>query len=290
VIGQDEGFIEWVAVAAARRAGAAVVLMPDGVGRPEGVEGTRRSWARDGAHRALAACGLVTGRRGDYGSSDPDLILSWGPGWETAVRGRSPHARIVVCGSPTSDALAEIPEPPGAGHLLICSQPLIGAPPVPPASASAAWYSWLTDMARIDDPRVRIRLHPGEVSPLYPLPAELAALRDRPRRPLVEDLAWADVVLSPYSSTLVEAVGAGRVAMSAAPPAFWGAVAQNAFLQDARLPSADFRNAPNAEDLLRRAAAAAHDVRDLRDTYLSNVGTASERAASAIVSGSASPA
>lgn len=290
VIGQDEGFIERVAVAAARRAGAAVVLMPDGVGRPQGVEGTQRSWARDGAHRALAACGIVSGRRGQYGSSDPDLILSWGPGWETAVRGRSPHARILVCGSPTSDALAEIAAPPGEGHLLICSQTLIGPPPVPPDSASAAWYAWLIDMARADHPHARIRLHPGEVSPLYPLPAELAALRDRPRRPLVEDLAWADVVLSPYSSTLVEAVGAGRVAMSAAPPAYWGAVAQNAFLQDARLPSADFRDAPPAEELLRRAAAAAHDVRGLRETYLSNVGTASERAASAIAAASASPA
>lgn len=289
IIGQDEGFIERVAVAAARGAGTTVVMLSEGVGRPEGVEGARRSWVLDVAHRLLATCGMVAGRRGALGSSDPDLVLAWGPGWEQAVRGRSPQARIVVSGSPAADGLAQIAQPPGAGHLLICSQPLIGPPPAPPPSASAAWYSWLTEVARTVDPRVRIRLHPSECSSLYPLPADLAALRDQPRRPLLEDLAWADVVVAPYSSTLVEAVGAGRVAMSAAPPAFWGAVAQNAFLRDARLPSADFRNAPETDDLLRRAAAAAHDVRGLRETYLSNVGTASERAASAIVAGSASP-
>jgi hypothetical protein len=258
-------------------------MMSEGVGRPDGVEGARPSWALDVTHRLLAAFGLVAGQRGELGSSDPDLILAWGPGWEQAVRDRSPQARIVISGAPAADGLAQIARPPGAGHLLICSQPLIGPPPVPPPSASAAWYSWLTEVARAADPRMRIRLHPSECASAYPLPAELAALRDRPRRPLVDDLAWADAVVAPYSSTLVEAVGAGRVAMSAAPPAFWGAVAENAFLRDARLPSADFRTAPDADDLVRKAAAATKDVPGLRETYLSNVGTAAMHAASAIL-------
>jgi hypothetical protein len=266
--------------------------MPDGIRTTERIgslEGRGRSWALDRVDRALVASGLLTGRRGDFGSSDPDLILSWGPGWEPSLGARAPRARILTCGSPTSDILAEVPKPPGAGHLLICSQPLLWPPPVPPASEARAWYSWLTDMAGNDDPRVRIRLHPSECSPSYPLPAELDTLGQRPPPPLVEDLAWADVVLAPYSSILVEAVGAGRVAMSAAPAAAWGRVAANAFLHDVRLPTANFRDAPQIDALLRRAAAAAADVSGLRDTYLSNVGTASQYAASAIVALSAPP-
>ena len=294
VIGQDVGTIERVAVAAARKAGTRVAIMPDGVFasvRLVGVKGGRPlSMAIDAADRTLVAAGILTGRRSDPGSSAPDMVLSWGPGWEQALQRRAPAAQIVNCGSPRSDVFADLPRRPRAGHVLVCSQPLsLGQTAAPPREV-AAWYAWLTSMAHSDDPRVRVRLHPGERSPRYRLPSPLQPLLDEPHRPLAEDLAWADVVLAPFSSVLVEAVGASRVPISAGSTAIWGSVAANSFLEDPRVPSVDFRRSPDLESLLDVAAAAAPDTDALREDYLANVGDAARLTAGAILTLAAAPA
>ena len=89
---------------------------------------------------------------------------------------------------------------------------------------------------------------------------------------------------------LVEAVGAGRVAMSAGSTAIWGAYAANAFLEDPRVPSVDFRTSPGVEQLLAVAADAAPQVQGLRDDYLAHIGDAARRTADAIVTLVAAPA
>jgi hypothetical protein len=160
----------------------------------------------------------------------------------------------------------------------------------PPERETAAWYDWLTAMAEVDDPRVRVRLHPGERAPRYRLPAGLGHLLGEPQRPLAEDLAWADVVLAPFSSVLVEAAGASRIPISAGSTAIWGDFARNAFLEDSRVPSVDFRRSPGLDDLLAAAAETAPHIDALRDNYLANVGDAARRNADAIAALAAGPA
>jgi hypothetical protein len=286
VAGQDVGTIERVAIASARRAGAQVAIMPDGIFASSRLTaGSARPLERAiaAADRTLVAAGVLTGRRSDFGSTAPDAILSWGPGWEAPLQRRAPAARIVNCGSPRSDAFAELPPRPGAGRVLLCSQPLhLRQAVAPPERATAAWYDWLASMAALDDPRVRVRLHPGERSPRYDLPAGLGHLLAEPHRPLAEDLAWADVVLAPFSSVLVEAAGASRIPISAGSTRIWGDFARNAFLEDPRVPSIDFRASPGVDDLLAVAAETAPSVDALRDDYLANIGDAARQTADAI--------
>jgi hypothetical protein len=291
VIGQDEGMIERVAVTAARKGGARLAIMPDGVRTTARVlKAGPVSRAIDAADRTLVVAGILSGRHNDFCSTAPELVLSWGTGWQEALRGRAPAAQVVNCGCPRSDVFADLPPRPDADRILICSQTLSLRQTAAPPRETAAWYSWLTSMAQLDDPRVRVRLHPGERSPRYRLSSALEPLRREPPRPLMEDLAWADVVLAPYSSVLVEAVGAGRVAISAGSTAIWGAYAANAFLEDPRVPSVDFRTSPGVEQLLAVAADAAPQVQALRDDYLAHIGDAARRTADAIVTLVAAPA
>ena len=182
VIGQDEGTMERVALTAARKAGARVAIMPDGVRATVPVvryKAKKLSWKLIRlADRTLVAAGILSGRRGDFGSSAPDAILGWGPGWEQPLQGRAPAALITNCGSPRADGFTEMPPRPRAGRILLCSQPLALPATAAPPREVAAWYSWLEAMDGLGDPRVRVRLHPGERSPRYDLPAGLHHLRD----------------------------------------------------------------------------------------------------------------
>ena len=286
VVGQDVGTIERVGIASARKGGARLAIMPDGVfssARLTPAMPRPMALAIDAADRTLVAAGILAGRRSDFGSSEPDMILSWGPGWEGPMHRRVPGALIANTGSPRSDSFAALPARPGTGNLLVCSQPLSLTQSAAPAREVAAWYDWLTTMARVEDPRVRVRLHPGERAPRYRLPDGLQRLLAEPQRPLAGDLAWADAVLAPYSSVLVEAVGASRVPISAGSTEIWGDFAANAFLQDPRVPSVDFRTSPGLDALLDVAAAAAPEVDALRDDYLAHVGDASRLTADAIM-------
>ncbi len=184
VAGQDVGTIERVAIASARKAGARVAIMPDGVFASENLGGTGR-WPLEraiaAADRTLVAAGVLTGRRRDFGSTAPDMILSWGPGWEAPLQRRAPAARVVNCGSPRSDAFARLPPRPGEGRVLLCSQPLfLDQIVAPPERATAAWYDWVTTMSLVGDPRLRVRLHPGERAPVYRLPMGLRHLLGEP--------------------------------------------------------------------------------------------------------------
>ncbi len=288
VVGQDEGTLERVAVTTAKRLGAAVVILPDGVRTTLRFEPlnarTPASRAFDVADRLLVAARVLSGRRTDFGSTRPDAILGWGPGWQRSLQGRAPGARIVSCGSPRSDALAGIPPRTGVERVLICSQPLLLPPTEAPVAESLAWYDWLARIAGVSDPRARVRLHPSERSPRYALPAELETLARSPAAALRDDLAWADVVVAPYSSILVEAVAAGRIPVSAGGTAIWGRFAANAFLEDPRVARTDFRADPDVGALLAAGAAAAPTVASLRDDYMAHVGDSARRAAEAIAS------
>ena len=81
---------------------------------------------------------------------------------------------------------------------------------------------------------------------------------------------------------LVEAVGASRVPISAGATQIWGVYAANAFLEDPRVPSVDFRTSLGVGDLLRVAAETEPHVDALRDDYLANIGDAARQTADVI--------
>ena len=288
VAGQDSGTVERAAIATARAAGARFVMMPDGIATDvRALPPLRRrpAWlVKQLIDRALVASRVLVGRRDHIFSSNPDLVLSWGRGWDAAIRRAAPDAVIADCGSPRSDGLASIAPPPGVGNILVCSQPLL----VPQHDHQpfekdvAVWYRWLSELDQARDPRVRVRLHPEEHSPRYRLPAALRPLAAQPPRPVLEDIGWADIVIAPFSTVLVEALAAGRVPMTAGGKLVWGRTAGNAFLEDPRMPCLDFRRSPGVEEAVALADAHAAGAAELREDYMAHIGRSAERSAEAI--------
>jgi hypothetical protein len=265
-------------------------MMPDGI--PTDVRALpplrrRPAWlVKQLIDGALVASRVLVGRRDHIFSSNPDLVLSWGRGWDAAIRRAAPDAVIADCGSPRSDGLASIAPPPGVGNILVCSQPLLVPQHdhQPSEKDVAVWYRWLSELDQARDPRVRVRLHPEEHSPRYRLPAELRPLAAQPPRPVLEDIGWADIVIAPFSTVLVEALAAGRVPMTAGGMAVWARTAGNAFLEDPRMPCLDFRRSPGAEEVVALADAHAAGALELREDYMAHIGSSSERSANAIAS------
>ena len=109
-----------------------------------------------------------------------------------------------------------------------------------------------------------------------------------PQRPLTDDLAWADVVLAPFSSILVEAAGASRIPISAGSTGVWGDVAANAFL-DPRVPSVNSAPPRPGRASSRWRPRRRPPINALRDDYLANIGDAARRTANAIVALAAAP-
>jgi hypothetical protein len=260
--------------------------MPDGVvtskrGDEAGTSGLG-SAVRDGLDGLLRACRAVAGRRGEFGSSEPALVLSWGSGWEPTWRARCPRAEILPTGSPRADDYAGMPPRSDRGNLLVCSQPLFLPQHRSVKQQADSWYEWLIRLHRMERPRLRIRLHPSERSDRYPLPADLLPAPSAEPTPLHDDLRWADVVVAPFSSVLVEALAAGRVPVAAGGTKVWGAFADNDFLADPRIPVIDFRADGDPQAYLDRADDSAGAMSDLRDEFLANLGTAAPAAARAL--------
>ena len=235
VAAQDMGLVERAALAGARAGSAAVALMPDGVmSNARHPTAGRLQRLKDAADSLLRFSGLLVGRRGLFGSSSPDVILSWGEEWNEAWQAAAPTARIVVTGSPRTDALAGIAAPQGR-HLLVCSQHLGSSGG---AGRAKAWYSWLERMAAEHGPEdLRIRLHPAEIAAQRSLSLGRAVCSTLSRHSLVDDLAWSSAVVSPFSTVLLEAAVVGRAVASVSPGAEPLARAC-AFFADDRLPSA----------------------------------------------------
>jgi hypothetical protein len=283
VIGQDVGLIERAAIAAALSHEFQLVLMPDGIVSSqhtgEEVSSGLGKVVREGIDRMLRTCHLVVGRRGRFGSSEPSLVLSWGAGWGPTWAARCPNAEIWPIGSPRADEYADMPDRPENGNLLICSQPLLLPQHRSVRREANEWYEWLIRLHRVEHTRIRIRLHPSEQSYRYPLPADLQPILNAQPTPLRDDLGWADVVVSPFSSVLVEALAAGRIPITAGATRVWGAFADNDFLADPRIPVIDFRGLQNPQACLEQAEGALAVEETLRDKFLANLGSAALTAA-----------
>jgi hypothetical protein len=284
VVPQDVGLLQRRAIAVARRRGALIALAPDGVVSDRTVTQRRRLGGlvlmADGL---LRSSGYAAGRLGEMGGSRPDLVLSWGPGWDPVFVARGATS-IADVGSPRADGLALLP-PPVAGRLLVCSQPT-WMPDIGGWEASTIWYGFLARLvAAAPEGAVRVRLHPQERQRLDELNLSAglrAALTEGTR--LEDDLAWSGAVLSWASTTLLEAAGAARPVLAVSPTPMAAAAATGyPFLRDPRI----VRRAPtqlDSWDAVETAVseAAAGQV-GLAEDYLAHTGSAAARSAAAIV-------
>lgn len=235
VIPQDVGLLQRLIARRARAAGGSVVLMPDGVVAsgivPNG--NSARQMLRNIVDGVMRICRLVEGKAGNMGSSRPDAILSWGPGWDIAFDVKE-LTQVHHVGCPRMDKFAELSTPlTGTMNLLVCSQPLFI--PAWSKTYSDRWYEFIGSLIATESfASVRLRLHPAERS-ADQVPEGLRQLHSN--QELGEDLEWATHVVSPFSTVLVEAIAAGRPIRSLAPDSAFQEHASNyPFFADPRMP------------------------------------------------------
>lgn len=273
VILQDVGVLERVIAKRAKRRRAALVLMPDGiVGARARLNGGRaRRALRIAFFGVLKLLRLVDGVPGRMGSSGPDLILSWGSGWDSAFA-RAGSTRILPIGSPRMDKYAALSTSSAKRRLLVCSQPMH----VPTWSAPYAdqWYSFLESLcgASYDDLEVVIRLHPAERHDSR-VPDSIRNLDIG--ADLLAQLEWADCVAAPFSTVLVDALAARRpFFVLVADDHFARSVSDIPLFSDARVHLGRWNLASVASAMQQMA-----DQQELREAYLANADRAGKAAA-----------
>ena len=287
VAGQDEGTVERAAIATARAAGARLVMMPDGI--PTNVKALpplrrRPAWLVKEPYRPRARCQSCARRPAERPLlQQPRPRAQLGPGLgrrDPAGRAGRGHRRLRL--APVGRPCAIAP-PPGVGNILVCSQPLLGRSTTASPREGRRRLVPLAVGARAGRRPARPGAPaPRGAPPRYRLPGELSPLAGEPPRPVLDDIGWADIVIAPFSTVLVEAVGAGRVPMTAGGRSVWGRTAGNAFLEDPRVACIDFRRSPGVEELLATAEAHAAGASELREDYMAHIGSSSERSAEAI--------
>jgi hypothetical protein len=279
ISGQDVGTLQRVALTWARRRGLPTALMPDGivfeVDSQSGVSTSTLGRLRAAADRA----GVLLGDPVGLGRTNPDLILSWGVGWEELWRVRAPSARIAVTGSPRADALRALNGRAREGtRVLLCSQPLwqmeIGAHD----DEIRRWYRWLADSAARLQPHVnvRIRLHPAEQDAVDEFADAAAIRRFVKHEPVDSALEWSSHVVAPASTISLEGAALGRrVALVAAARPIRSKWAASPVFADRGWSRLDLDRPLDVDSLDFRSIAT--------ERYFANVGRAASVAATTLV-------
>ena len=279
VTAHDIGLPERAAIAFARRKGAAIALLPDGIPF-DGIylDGTIQG-SRALLDQMLVRVGLVAGRRGLWASTNPDLILSWGDGWGSTWSRLSPTSEVQVVGSPRHDPPPPTPPLPATPRVLLCSQPLaaVGLDP----DTLARWYAWLESLLHDGEGEilVRLRLHPAEVQAQS---APESLLRLSSVGTVEDDIGWASIVLAPFSTILLEAATAKRVIMSVSPGPQPPGIASNAFISDPRVPRIRDLSNLNLQTIVDIAETAAASQSALGSDFFDVASGAAARAAEAL--------
>lgn len=280
---QDVGLVYRRAISVARGAGLSIVLLPDGAVSEVKLSQRRLlGGAVPAADAVLRGLGLFAGEHGRMAASKPDLVLSWGHGWDHVYAARG-VTNVVDVGNPRADGLDALPEPQH-DRVLICSQPP-WLPSVGGEPTAALWYTWLERLASTaPEGALKIRLHPQERDRLHELPVGAAT-----RAVLTEgttfhqDLGWSGAVIAWSSTTMIEAAGARRAVVSVAITEVAGELARTmVFNRDPRMvmvSAADMADWPAAIDQVAKARA---QQDGLADDYLVNVGSAAKAAAAAL--------
>lgn len=273
VIPQDVGVLEKVLAKRSKQCRATLVLMPDGIvgARARGNGGRVRRGIRAALYGALKLLRVVDGVPGRMGSSGPDVIFSWGSGWNSAFA-RTGSTKLLPVGSPRMDKYADLSASSAKRRLLVCSQPMH----VPTWSAPYAdqWYSFLETLsgASYDDLEVVIRLHPAERHDSR-VPKSIRNLDSS--ADLLVQLEWADCVAAPFSTVLVDALAARRsFFVLVADDHFARSVSDIPLFSDARVHISHWNLASVASAIQQVA-----DQQELREAYLANAHRAGKTAA-----------
>jgi hypothetical protein len=280
---QDVGLVYRRAIAVARGAGLSIVLMPDGaVSELKLSQRSLLGGVVPVVDAALRGARLFAGVHGVMAASRPDLVLSWGHGWDHVYAARG-VTNVVDVGNPRADGLDALPAPQD-GRILLCSQPpwlpFIGGEPT-----AVLWYDWLETLAATaPEGGLKVRLHPQERDRLDELPVGAATRAVLTHGTTFHhDLAWSGAVVAWSSTTMIEAAGAGRPVVSVT---INEAARQTArtmgFNRDPRMvmvPTNQMADWPSAVELVAKAKA---QQEGLADDYLVNVGSAAKSAAAAL--------
>jgi len=286
VVPQDVGLVYRRAIAAARRAGAAIVLLPDGaVSRQKVTSRSLKGGLVPLVDRLLAAIRVVAGRHGQMAASRPDLVLSWGPAWNEVFRAQRVGA-IIDVGNPRSDELAPLaPVSPGEPRrVLLCSQPMdhdqIGG-----KLAQTAWYAFVEHLAlTAPSGELAVRLHPAERDQLEQLPIGPATKRVLTKdTSLAHDIGACDAVVSWASTTMIEAAAASRAVVSVGINEAAAEIARGYFFQrDPRAITVLSRDIADFAALREVVSRAARQQVGMAQEYAVNVGSATQAAAKAL--------
>lgn len=230
VSGQDVGTLQRLAFTWAARRGCGRALIPDGVAFSPPRYGPPAASSLLGRARALVdRSGLLLGSPDQLGGTGPELIASWGVGWNALWADHASGAQIAVTGSPRFDGLAALPDVGTGSRVLLASQPLWQGGFDAGDDELDRWYRWLGASAELlaATHAVRVRLHPAEHGVAdehvrrYGLAPYIAD------ESLDEVLGWASHVVAPASTIVLEAAAAGRraalVAATVRVPEKWAA-------------------------------------------------------------------
>ncbi len=280
---QDVGLVYRRAIAVARAAGLSIVLLPDGaVSERKLSQRSLRGGAVPVADAVLRGLGLFAGEHGLMAGSKPDLVLSWGHGWDHVYAARG-VTNVVDVGNPRADGLDALPAP-DEDRVLICSQPpwlpSIGGEPT-----AALWYAWIEQLvSTAPEGQIKVRLHPNERDRLHEMPvgpATRAVLTEGTT--FHQDLGWSGSVLAWVSTTMIEAAGAGRAVVSVAINEVAGELAQAfVFNRDPRMVTVTPGEVADWQSTLDVVGKARAQQQGLADDFLVNVGSAAKAAAAAL--------
>jgi hypothetical protein len=283
---QDVGLVFRRAIAAARRGGADIALLPDGAVSLQKVTGRGLlAGVVPAVDGVISGLGIVAGRHGRMASSRPDLALSWGSAWNDVFRAHG-VGTIIDVGNPRADDCALLPavSVDGIHKILICSQPMdhgrIGGKP-----AQTRWFSFMERMATTAPAGdLAIRLHPAERERLAALPigdAARALLTEQTS--LADDIGASDAVVSWASTTMIEAAASGRAVVSVAVNEAAAEVARGyLFQQDPRALAALTDDIADFAALRALTEKARAQQVGMADDFQANVGGAARAAAEAL--------
>lgn len=201
VLGQDVGFFERLIATQLTKIRGDVVIIPDGVFHAGSPVVKKSKLFKSAAFSVFRLIGLIRGRQYVWFESKPTQVHLWGLGWKQ----QNLKSEQVITGSPRFDTLSSISAPleNSPSRVLICSTSLES---FLSSDELNNWYYFLSKAVKFQN--TRVRLHPNE-SPQIPINYGHHLSVERTTT-FHEDLRWATHVVSPFSTTLVEAIAAGR--------------------------------------------------------------------------------
>lgn len=278
VLQQDYGIQQRILAKSAKRNEAKLIIIPDGliydfnlIGRNSVNERVKRLVAI-----FLSWLEVSEGSTRNWFQTNPDLILSWGSKWEDSIRRMAPASKIEIVGCPRFDKYPEYGISARGSGILFLSTPMYLLNFV--ETEVFAYYENLEKfLSETQDSGVRLRLHPEELaSPLIPPSLK----KQSSSNSLMDDILLVDLVLSPMSTALLEAVALHkRICLfnyMNRMGEYWNA---NTFLSDSNIPQVSNFN----EISLETVADSREYLSGIRDGYLANLGSAAAAVSDSIV-------